>query len=110
MTTCSKFVMLIYVTEFLQPYKARPETTAVVARRMLAGALGLKPKVSKEQREKEREEKHKLKEAKGTCSSSSQTCIKRSHLRQRKSVLLRQVTNQKIFNSYEIFYDRTRKR
>ena len=106
MTTCSKFVMLIYVTEFLQPYKARPETTAVVARRMLAGALGLKPKVSKEQREKEREEKHKLKEAKGTCSSSSQTCIKRSHLRQRKSVLLR----QKIFNSYEIFYDRTRKR
>ncbi|XP_076102475.1 uncharacterized protein LOC143071783 [Mytilus galloprovincialis] len=50
--------------EFLQPYKERPETTAVVARRMLTGALGLKTKVSKEQREKETEEKRKLKQAK----------------------------------------------
>ncbi|XP_052099387.1 coiled-coil domain-containing protein R3HCC1L-like [Mytilus californianus] len=50
--------------EFLQPYKERPETTAVVARRMLTGALGLKTKVSKEQRDKETEEKRKLKQAK----------------------------------------------
>jgi len=38
----------------------------------------------------------------------SQTCIKRSLLGQRKSGLLRQVTSQKRFNSYKIFYDRTR--
>ena len=78
--------MLIYVTEFLQPYKARPETTAVVARRMLTGALGLKPKVSKEQREKEREEKHKLKEAKGTYSSTVKTVF-RGHLRNKVKVV-----------------------
>ena len=40
----------------------------------------------------------------------SQTCIKRSPLGQRKSGLIRQVTSQKSFNSYEIFYGRTRKR
>jgi hypothetical protein len=40
----------------------------------------------------------------------SQTCIKRSPLGQRKSGLIRQVTSKKRFNSYEIFYDRTRKR
>jgi len=39
----------------------------------------------------------------------SQTCIKRSHLGQRESGLIRQVTSLKRFNSYEIFYDRTRK-
>ena len=39
----------------------------------------------------------------------SQTCIKRSPLGQRKSGLIRQVTSLKRFNSYEIFYDRTRK-
>jgi hypothetical protein len=33
----------------------------------------------------------------------SQTCIKRSLLRQRQSDLLRQVTSQMRFNSYEIF-------
>jgi len=33
-----------------------------------------------------------------------QTCIKRSHLGQRQSGLLRQITSQ---NSYEIFCDRT---
>ncbi|KAJ8317711.1 hypothetical protein KUTeg_005615 [Tegillarca granosa] len=41
-------------TEFLQPYKPRPETSAVTARRLVTGALGLAPKLSKEQREKER--------------------------------------------------------
>jgi hypothetical protein len=40
----------------------------------------------------------------------SQTCIKRSPLEYRKSGLLRQVTSWKTFNSYEIFYDKTRKR
>ena len=41
---------------------------------------------------------------------TSQTCIKRSPLGQRKSGLLRQVTSYKRFNSYEIFYDSTRQR
>jgi len=40
----------------------------------------------------------------------SQTCIKRSLLGQRKGGLLIQVTSLKRFNSYEIFYDSTRKR
>jgi hypothetical protein len=40
----------------------------------------------------------------------SQSCIKRSPLRQLLSGLIRQVTSLKRFNSYEIFYDRTRKR
>ena len=40
----------------------------------------------------------------------SQSCIKRSPLRQRLSGLIRQVTSLKMLNSYEIFYDRTRKR
>ncbi|XP_074644039.1 uncharacterized protein LOC141900883 [Tubulanus polymorphus] len=48
-------------TEFLQPYKARPETTALTARRMVTGALGIAPKVSRELRDQERK---KLKEAK----------------------------------------------
>ncbi|XP_005091802.1 coiled-coil domain-containing protein R3HCC1L [Aplysia californica] len=47
--------------EFLQPYKARPETTSLAARRLVAGALGMAPRVSKEVRDKERQ---KLKEAK----------------------------------------------
>ncbi|XP_062591372.1 coiled-coil domain-containing protein R3HCC1L-like [Saccostrea cucullata] len=47
--------------EFLQPYKPRPETTAMTARRLVTGALGLTPQISKEQRELERK---KLKEAK----------------------------------------------
>ncbi|XP_056005161.1 uncharacterized protein LOC125659708 isoform X2 [Ostrea edulis] len=47
--------------EFLQPYKPRPETTAMTARRLVTGALGIAPKVSKEQRELERK---RLKEAK----------------------------------------------
>lgn len=48
-------------TEFLQPYKPRPETSAVAARRLVAGALGLQSKVPKEKRDKERQQ---LKEAK----------------------------------------------
>ena len=48
--------------EFLQPYKPRPETSASVARNLVAGALGLQTRVSKEQKELERQ---KLKEARG---------------------------------------------
>ena len=39
----------------------------------------------------------------------SQTCIKRTPLEQRKSCLIWQLTSYKRFNSYDIFYDRTRK-
>ncbi|XP_059142018.1 coiled-coil domain-containing protein R3HCC1L-like [Physella acuta] len=50
-----------YCQEFLQPYKARPETTSIAARRLVAGALGMAPRVSREVRDQERQ---KLKEAK----------------------------------------------
>ncbi|XP_013412988.1 protein NETWORKED 2D [Lingula anatina] len=48
-------------TEFLQPYKPRPETTAAAARRLVAGALGIATNVPREKRELERKQ---LKEAK----------------------------------------------
>lgn len=48
--------------EFLQPYKARPETTAAAARRLVSGALGLRSRETREQRAAERQ---KLREAKG---------------------------------------------
>ena len=54
--------MFYYLTEFLQPYKPRPETSAVAARRLVVGALGLQSRVPKEKRDKERQQ---LKEAKG---------------------------------------------
>ncbi|XP_030841636.1 R3H and coiled-coil domain-containing protein 1, partial [Strongylocentrotus purpuratus] len=47
--------------EFLQPYRPRPETSSLAARRMVSNALGVKSNVSKEQRDAERQ---KLKEAK----------------------------------------------
>ncbi|CAH1783752.1 unnamed protein product, partial [Owenia fusiformis] len=47
-------------TEFLQPYKERPETSASTARRLVSGALGIGTKMS---REKRAEERQKLKEA-----------------------------------------------
>ncbi|GFS02355.1 growth inhibition and differentiation-related protein 88-like protein [Elysia marginata] len=47
--------------EFLQPYKARPQTTSIAAHRLVAGALGMAPRVPREVRDKERQ---KLKEAK----------------------------------------------
>ncbi|XP_076467355.1 uncharacterized protein LOC143298347 isoform X2 [Babylonia areolata] len=40
--------------EFLQPFKPRPQTSAVAARRLVAGALGLKSNVPKEKRDEER--------------------------------------------------------
>ena len=45
-----------------------------------------------------------------TCYIYSQTCIKRSPLGQRNSGLIRQVTSLKRFNSYEICYNRKRKK
>ncbi len=50
------------ISEFLQPYKARPETSASAARRLVSGALGLHAQIPREKRELERKQ---LKEAKG---------------------------------------------
>lgn len=47
--------------DVLLPYKKRPETSSLVAHNLVTGALGIKSKVTAEQRKKERE---KLKEAK----------------------------------------------
>ncbi|XP_046327451.2 coiled-coil domain-containing protein R3HCC1L-like [Haliotis rufescens] len=47
--------------EFLQPYKARPQTSASAARRLVSGALGLQSQIPREKREQERKQ---LKEAK----------------------------------------------
>ncbi|XP_070539526.1 coiled-coil domain-containing protein R3HCC1L-like [Ptychodera flava] len=47
--------------EFIQPYKARPETTALTARRLVSTALGLQSSVPKEKRDAERK---KIKQAK----------------------------------------------
>lgn len=47
----------------LKPYKARPETCAALARRLVTGALGVKSRVTKETLENER---RILREAKGT--------------------------------------------
>ncbi|XP_063220631.1 coiled-coil domain-containing protein R3HCC1L-like, partial [Bacillus rossius redtenbacheri] len=40
--------------EFLQPYRARPETCAALARRLVTGALGVRLCTSREEREAER--------------------------------------------------------
>lgn len=40
--------------EFLQPYRARPETCAALARRLVTGALGVRLNTSREEREAER--------------------------------------------------------
>ncbi|XP_068746108.1 uncharacterized protein DDB_G0284459-like isoform X2 [Montipora capricornis] len=47
--------------EFLQPYKERPQTSKLLADRLVTGALGMTSKMTREERVKERE---KLKEAK----------------------------------------------
>jgi len=54
--------LYVTMTDYLQPYKARPETSASVARSLVAGALGLQARVSREQRQLERQ---RLKEAQG---------------------------------------------
>ena len=54
------------LVEFLQPYKARPQTSASVARKMVTGALGIKAQIPKEQRD---EERRKLKEARGLATA-----------------------------------------
>lgn len=47
---------LLIPLEFLQPAKERPETSAALARRLVTGALGVRSKQSKEQREAERQQ------------------------------------------------------
>jgi len=47
------------------PYKQRPETSAILARRLVIGALGIRNNITPEQRAAE---KKKLQEAKGNCS------------------------------------------
>lgn len=49
-------------TEFLLPFKPRPQTSASVARRMVSGALGLRVQVAPEQRKRELQ---MMREAKG---------------------------------------------
>jgi len=48
--------------EFLQPYRARPETCVALARRLVGGALGVRLHTTREEREAERK---LLKEARG---------------------------------------------
>lgn len=52
------FILLVHS----EPVKPRPTTSAVLARRLVSGALGLRVQASKEQRDQERTI---LKEAKG---------------------------------------------
>lgn len=49
--------------DYLLPAKDRPQTSAALARRLVIGALGVKSKLTKEQREAE---SRKLQEARGT--------------------------------------------
>lgn len=49
-------------SEFLQPYRNRPETCAALARRLVTGALGVKLATARQERERE---KIVLREAKG---------------------------------------------
>ena len=49
-------------SEFLLPYRSRPETCAALARRLVTGALGVRLKTAKQERE---QEKIVLREAKG---------------------------------------------
>lgn len=52
----------LFLIDSLLPYKKRPATTGMVARNLVAGALGIRTNVSSEQRKKEKE---MLKEARG---------------------------------------------
>lgn len=55
--------VLLHYLDYLLPAKDRPQTSAALARRLVIGALGVKSKLTKEQREAE---SRKLKEARGT--------------------------------------------
>lgn len=54
--------MSLVFTEYLQPAKERPETSAVLARRLVIGALGVRSNQTPAQRDAER---RKLQEAQG---------------------------------------------
>jgi hypothetical protein len=49
------YSLLFALLDVLQPYKERPKTTKLVANRLVAGALGMRSKMSKEERQLERE-------------------------------------------------------
>ena len=53
--------MSVVFSEFLQPYRERPQTSKLLADKLVTGALGMRSKMTREERVKERE---KLKEAK----------------------------------------------
>lgn len=60
--TKSSQTIELCVLDCLQPFKPRPETSALLARRMVEGHLGMKTRISPEQRTHERK---KLQAAKG---------------------------------------------
>ena len=54
--------------EFLQPHRERPQTSKLLADRLVTGALGMRSKMTTEERVKERE---KIKEAKSEIEFTS---------------------------------------
>ena len=56
----------MFLSEFLQPYKERPQTSKLLADRLVAGALGMRSKMTRDERVKERE---KIKDAKSEIES-----------------------------------------
>lgn len=62
--------IIFFILDVLLPYKKRPESTGIVARNLVAGALGIRTNVSREQRQKE---KQMLSEARGTFMLKSKT-------------------------------------
>ncbi|XP_025071412.1 coiled-coil domain-containing protein R3HCC1L isoform X2 [Alligator sinensis] len=52
------------ITEFLQPVKERPETSAALARRLVIGALGVRSSQSRAQRDAERKQLQEARERK----------------------------------------------
>ncbi|KAL7990698.1 hypothetical protein Chor_014128 [Crotalus horridus] len=63
--------------EFLQPAKERPETSAALARRLVTGALGVRSKQSKAEREAERKQ---LQAARGKLEGAETLCYLATHL------------------------------
>ncbi|XP_064630865.1 coiled-coil domain-containing protein R3HCC1L-like [Lineus longissimus] len=59
-------------SEFMLPYKPRPETNASCARRLVTGALGLNTRVSREQREQERKQLKDAREKKRLAAKQKQ--------------------------------------
>ncbi|XP_034044806.1 coiled-coil domain-containing protein R3HCC1L [Thalassophryne amazonica] len=62
-------------TDYLLPTKDRPQTSAVLARKLVVGALGIKSNQTKEQREAERRKLHEAREQKATGSQTERRCL-----------------------------------